>query len=87
MQAALVVKFLQMAKICKELGNFATCISIKEGLDHILIRHIRVCSFLFLSLCIYLPNHFLVVRALNFHHQVQYPTTDMFSIAAVHILI
>lgn len=42
MKVALITKFLQVAKTCKELGNYATCLSIKEGLDHILIRYTRV---------------------------------------------
>jgi len=41
MQATLS-KFVQIAKICKDLRNYASCIAIKDGLDHIMIRHIPV---------------------------------------------
>ncbi|KAF6037991.1 KNDC1 [Bugula neritina] len=36
-QVAIVSKFLHIAKICKDLRNFATSMAIKDGLDHPLI--------------------------------------------------
>ena len=41
-QTAVLTKFIQVAKICKNLRNFATCMSVKDGLDHPLLRHIPV---------------------------------------------
>ena len=41
-QVAAISKFLTTARLCQEMRNFATCISILDGLENVLVRQVPV---------------------------------------------
>lgn len=44
-QVALLTKLIQTAKSCDQIRNYATCISILDGLENVLVRQLPVsCS-------------------------------------------
>ena len=41
-QVTVLSRFIEMARMCRDLRNFAVCVAILDGLENILVRQLPV---------------------------------------------